>query len=336
MTRPPKPGPYQVSLATLRDRLAASEVPPKMWGLRDTLSFERTLKYEPDAVGLWVDKPWHDLRPAALRCSPSKTVAVVFTKPIDTERSLVLSSGAFLGFELERDELICVFLAPVKVRDFCTVPGTLAVFARGLTVSRIASFDGPDCHTSVGGHLKAPYVASGISGAAVFLEPNTKVVVKEYARHIYGLPKNLKVVKHPSLKSMWPFLGKRADDQETWAVVSDFIDTNQEIPKGAAVHKPPSPKPNHIRGNTFMFSGRLELPSALVKTMVKELGGAVATKMTPQLSYLVVGDARSALRKQGPKSSPQLAAEALNTKGASIKIIREEAFWAMKIAASGS
>ena len=305
-----KPGRFEVPLVELRDRLTAL-APPKMWGLGGTLDFARS---EPDAVGLWIDEPWAELSAKDLRASPTKVAAAVFTRPIRTPRSLVLRPRDLFGFDLERDQFAFVFLGPVRARDVCMVPDKVAVFARGLTVNRVASFDGADAHTTVAGHLRAPYVISGVGGGGVHLEPGTKVGIKEYARHVYGLPKGTTATRRASLLAMWPFLGKEAvEDEEAWEIVNELIDSGRELPKKNALRKEATPRANEVKGKTFVFAGRLASRYITVRDLVRTVdlnGGTVARQVTATVDYLVIGDARSALLGQGPKLDAQRKAEA--------------------------
>jgi hypothetical protein len=319
-----------VPLAVLRDRLFASDIPAKRWGLSSTLDFEKLLDREPDALGLWIDEPWDTLSPKDLRAPPTKIVAAVFTRPINTKRSLVLREQDLFGFRAERDgTFTAVFLGPVRARDLCQVPETLAVFAKGLTVDRIASFDGGDSHTAIGGRLKAPYVVSGVGGGWAELERKTVVSIGDYARYIRGLPKGTKAVKHRSLAAMLPFLAEEAKESAAWEVIDSFIESDREIPKKRAFKVTPR-RPNELRDKTFVFVGRMGFPGAMVREIVEHNGGIVATAVTPAVNYLVISDAKSALLGAGPKRKAHLTAEALNKKGASIAIIREERFWKLK------
>ncbi len=206
----PKPSRFAVPLAVLRDRLFASDIPAKRWGLSKALEFARILESEPNALGLWIDEPWDKLSPKDFRTPPNDVVAAVFTKPVQTQRSLVLRDQDLFGFRGDRDGFTFVFLDAVRARDLCQVPDALAIFARGLTVARLASFDGGDCSTTIAGHLKAPYVLSGVGGGWANIEPKTVVEVGAYASYIRGLPKGTKALKHRSLEAMLPFLAEEA------------------------------------------------------------------------------------------------------------------------------
>ena len=181
--------PFEVSLAELKRRLEASGLSKGlMTPLRAALRLDHPDDWDSNDLALWVDEPWDTVAPKRLRASPTNTVAVVFTQPIHTKRPLVMRYSEMLGFDAQRDGKVFVFLEPVHTSDFCMVPDCVAVFAKGLTVDRLASFDGADSSTTVAGVLAAPYVISGVSGGWVNLEPKTRFEVANYARYVPKLP----------------------------------------------------------------------------------------------------------------------------------------------------
>ena len=84
-------------------------------------------------------------------------------------------------------------------------------------------------------------------------------------------------------------------------------------------------------GKSYLFTGKL---AAMTRTeaeaRAKALGGTVAGSVTPTLDVLVVGDDGSPLYGDGAKGAKLTKAEALNGKGASIRIISETAFLGLK------
>jgi NAD-dependent DNA ligase len=84
-------------------------------------------------------------------------------------------------------------------------------------------------------------------------------------------------------------------------------------------------------GKKFLFTGKMaSMTRDEGKRHVKELGGVVAGSVSKDLDYLVIGDDGSPLYGGGAKGEKMVAAEKLIAKGASLKIISEKDFLAMK------
>jgi hypothetical protein len=85
-----------------------------------------------------------------------------------------------------------------------------------------------------------------------------------------------------------------------------------------------------LKGASFLFTGKLSsMTRDEAKKRVKDAKGVAAGSVTAKLHYLVVGDDGSPLYGQGAKGTKQLEAEALNEKGANIRIISETMFHQM-------
>ncbi|NOJ80395.1 BRCT domain-containing protein [Myxococcus xanthus] len=275
---------------------------------------------------LWVAKP------SRVTCPSPGPALVVVSGTVTTTRAVVLRTRDIFGFDAARDGIVYVFLGPVRARDVCVVPDTLAIFAGGLRADRVACFDAPDAHTFVAKSLAAPYVVSRTSGGGVDVESGAKVRIGACAGKVAGLPRDVKPKKHASLGAMLPFLG---DDEreDPWERVVDFAASGRAFPKTNAAMAKKKTKTSDVRGKTFFFTGRLASRYATMKDaqrIVEIQGGTLATKVSKDVDFLVVGDNRSPLLGQGPKSKPLLEAEALNARGAQIVIVREDVFWDMK------
>lgn len=84
-------------------------------------------------------------------------------------------------------------------------------------------------------------------------------------------------------------------------------------------------------GKSYLFTGKLAaMTRAEAEARAKALGGTVAGSVTPTLDVLVVGDDGSPLYGDGAKGAKLTKAEALNAKGASIRVISETAFLGLK------
>lgn len=84
-------------------------------------------------------------------------------------------------------------------------------------------------------------------------------------------------------------------------------------------------------GKSYLFTGKLAaMTRAEAEARAKALGGTVAGSVTPTLDVLVVGDDGSPLYGDGAKGAKLTKAEALNGKGASIRILSETAFLGLK------
>ncbi len=278
---------------------------------------------------LWVDGSWEpgDAIPADL--DPTTLAAVIFATPINTTRSIVLTTRSLFGVRSQRNHFLALFLEPVRCRDFCVVPDTLTIFAGGLTVKRIACFDGGDSHTEIARHLHAPYVLTGFGYGDVYFQRGLDLKVRRYAKQ---LPKRPHLARRfETISEVFPFVGDTVKDLSAWEFVCEFIDDKKQIPKGKAFDTP-AISANEIRGNCFFFVGRFAHPyasAADAKRIVEYNGGRVAKRISNEVNFLVVGDIKSALISNSPKSMSQLDAEQLNTNGASIEIISETQFWEM-------
>lgn len=221
-----------LALSELFTKLDAALPPATVKVLRNVLERER----EP-ARGLWVSKAWKNLGPKDFQATSNPCV-VVFAEPVVTSESLVLTPRHFGGLFGERDTAVFVFLGSVTCKDFCTAPGTLAILDGGLTVERLACFDGGDAHTDVHHHLEAPYVISGLGGGWVELAKDTKAKVGAYARYIKGLPKGDKAKKHATVASLLSLAEEELEDQEAWEWAVGFIDAGRALPVAKASPTP--------------------------------------------------------------------------------------------------
>lgn len=101
----------------------------------------------------------------------------------------------------------------------------------------------------------------------------------------------------------------------------------------AKATKPASTKSDAFdpSGKSYLFTGKLAaMTRAEAEARAKALGGTVAGSVTPTLDVLVVGDDGSPLYGDGAKGAKLTKAEALNAKGASIRVISETAFLGLK------
>jgi len=322
---------FEIGVAELRTRVAGADLPK---GPRAVLLHALKHAREGD-VAQWVDVPFAKLDRKELRAAdPARTVAMVFTKPFVTKDALLLTDS-YLGGRAQRDGMAYLFLEEVRARDVCSVPETLAIFAKGLVVKRLASFDSPDGHAEVAGRLVAPYVVSNVSGGGLYLAPGTAVEIGAYARFVKGLPRGTTTVKHDTLREMLPFLDEDAEDVDAWELMLELVETGKPFPtmKQAAAAAKAKAKLPSVRGKTFAFAGKIAFAYATMKTAkdcVTHGGGKVASTVTPEVDYLVIGDVKSALLGEGPKTELHRKAEALNAKGARIAIVREDVFWDLK------
>lgn len=213
--------------ARLDDALPA----PSAKVIRHVLKRER----EP-ARALWLSKAWNRLEPKDFQADSDPCV-VVLEKPVVTKGALVLSANQFGGLFARRDTAVFIFLGAVSCHDFCTVPGTLAILDGGLTVKRLASFDGGDAHTDVRGHLEAPYIISGLGHGWVELAPKTKATIGAYARYIKGLAKGAKGKKHQTVAELLPFAHDELVDQAPWEWAVTFLEQGRAFPRIAVPKK---------------------------------------------------------------------------------------------------
>lgn len=214
---------FLISLPELRARLETARLSKRQREL-----ILHCLKWEsPErATALWLEPGWK-LTAAHFAASPSDTCAIVFAAPFVTAGPLVMN--AFFDVFSQRDQQVVVFLEPVTCADFCTVPGSITVFAKGLTVKRLASFEGPDAHTNVGGAFAAPYVVADLAEGGVFLEPKTVATIGACAGQVSGLPRTVKLKRYDSLLAMCPSIPDDGDD--TWALVANFIASGAKLAK---------------------------------------------------------------------------------------------------------
>ncbi|MGD9213048.1 MAG: hypothetical protein PVI90_19855, partial [Desulfobacteraceae bacterium] len=85
-----------------------------------------------------------------------------------------------------------------------------------------------------------------------------------------------------------------------------------------------------FENTSFLFTGKMAtMPRKTAQTRVKQANGKIASGVSPNLNYLVIGDEGSPLYGSGRKGSKQVKAENLNTQGGKIKIISETAFLKM-------
>ena len=217
-----------VSIREAADRLKASGLSKRDLELA-THPFRFELRpdsqREPQDKAVWIDEPWTKL---GLEAVPAKRGVkrkaakhgdlgvglVVFTKPVVTKYALSMRYEDLLGYRNDRDEKAVVFLGPVHARDVNLVPGVIAVFAGGLTVDRIAVFDGADSHARICHHLHAPLVISGVSEGGAQLAKDCNVRIGAYAGHIGGMPKGYAVRSTPSVAKLLPFSTEIDFDRE--------------------------------------------------------------------------------------------------------------------------
>ncbi|MBF0493145.1 MAG: NAD-dependent DNA ligase LigA [Deltaproteobacteria bacterium] len=84
----------------------------------------------------------------------------------------------------------------------------------------------------------------------------------------------------------------------------------------------PVPSPGKFSGKTFLFTGKMSsMDRSEAEKKVEALGGEIASGVTKDLTYLVIGSEGYANREKGNK---WLKAETLIAKGASLQIISEE------------
>ncbi len=96
------------------------------------------------------------------------------------------------------------------------------------------------------------------------------------------------------------------------------VELVEEEPQGPVDEEAP------LAGRSFLFTGKLDLCTrSEAQKRVKKFGGAVASGVSAQLSYLVLGASK------GKPSSKEKKARALIAAGASLKLLSEEEFLAM-------
>jgi hypothetical protein len=102
-------------------------------------------------------------------------------------------------------------------------------------------------------------------------------------------------------------------------------------PRQEAAAAPAAPAgPVNLGGSSFLFTGKMAtMPRKQAEDRVKQAGGTVASSVTKNLHYLVIGDEGSPLYSGGKKGDKQTKAESLNAAGANIRIISETAFLQM-------
>lgn len=227
-----RPGTVSVlDLVEIRERIGSLDLPPSLHSLLKGAHLFDDGDWDDDDVGLWIDGPFDEVcrKVAPL---PRRLAIAVFASPVDTKHSLVLRTIDLFGWRLERNGAIFLFVEPVCARDVCTAPEVLSLFAKGLTVERVACFDGGDSHAEVAGHIDAPYVFSNHRGSGgLTIARGTEVRIGEYARHIYELPKGVDTVKRDDIVDMWPGTNaEEIEDMDAWEYVRGRIDEGASIP----------------------------------------------------------------------------------------------------------
>jgi hypothetical protein len=221
--------PFVVSVADARARLGDAALAPE----QRTLALHALRRSEGQHV-LWIDQAWTPgKRPAPSRrtarpkgpLADSVSVAmIVFEQPLAHPGSLSLRYEALTGYSEDRNTSALVFLGEVCTRDICLVPETLAVFAAGLRVERLAIFDGADAMASVAGHLHAPLAYSS-NGGGLSLTTDCAANVAHLTGYVKRRLPGARV--HRSLRAMLPFLTDedeaRIDDEDVWALFEDEL-----------------------------------------------------------------------------------------------------------------
>lgn len=172
---------------------------------------------------LWCAGAW--ARPKTPPCSDAEladVALIVIDGPLVTKKSLSLRYEDFTGSGfVARDDAGFLVLGELRARDLFSVPDALALFPEGITVERIASFEGADSLVQVAHHLHAPVVISGLGSSGGQVSPGTEVRIGAYARHLGGLPaKSAK--RFETLEELLPFLEDDGDDD--WARVESLKD----------------------------------------------------------------------------------------------------------------
>lgn len=198
-----------------------------------------------DATVLWCDGAWARPRKAPLP-DLADVALIVVDGPLRTKGGLSLryddlAGGGFVA----RDDTAFLFLGEVRAQDVFTVPGVLALFPAGVTVERLASFEGADGHVLIAHHLHAPIVVSGVSGSGATLVKDTQVRIGAYARHIFGLAKKA-TRSFDELAELLPFLADEVDDVDAWELLEGL--KGRKLPKSFAL--PACPPPTHAPGGS--------------------------------------------------------------------------------------
>jgi hypothetical protein len=116
------------------------------------------------------------------------------------------------------------------------------------------------------------------------------------------------------------------DDEKAQAAIKKFAKASESH----AVTAAPAAQALDARGKKFLFTGKLSTISRdIAKQRVAYLGGKVASSVSKDLDYLVVGDDGSPLYGAGIKGEKLVAAEKLIASGAKLQIISENAFLTM-------
>jgi hypothetical protein len=221
--------PFLVSVADARARLGDAALATE----QRTLALHALRRSDGQHV-LWIDQAWTPgKRPARSRktARPKGPIAdrvsvamIVFEQAIAHPGSLSLRYEALTGYSEARNTSALLFLGEVCTRDICLVPETLAVFAAGLRVERLAIFDGADAMASVAGHLHAPLVYSS-NGGGLSLTTDCAANVAHLTGYVRRRLPGARV--HRSLRAMLPFLTDedeaRIDDEDVWALFEDEL-----------------------------------------------------------------------------------------------------------------
>lgn len=92
----------------------------------------------------------------------------------------------------------------------------------------------------------------------------------------------------------------------------------------------PSDRDHALLGRSVVFTGKMvKMGRKEAQEIVTQHGGATPSGVSASLDYLVVGDEGSPLLGEGKLSSKHKKAEALQSKGSSVRIITEAAFFEM-------
>jgi predicted DNA-binding WGR domain protein len=196
-----------VTLKVLRER-----VRPRLASAARRLLDSVCAQEDDHALGVLVDE-WPVVVP-----DDARIAVVVFLGAVATDGPIVTRSKDLLGVALRRNVMTFVFLGPVTCSDFITVPDTITILAKGLTVARVAVFDGGDAHCAIAERLRAPYVVAASSGVA-HLAPGAKVTMRAYMGLLRGLPPNTRAKKVHSLGELFPKLADDAEDFDAWELL---------------------------------------------------------------------------------------------------------------------
>ncbi len=114
-------------------------------------------------------------------------------------------------------------------------------------------------------------------------------------------------------------------DVEGWLKrVNQPIDPTK-VSTGAAIKREGNPE-GPLYGEVMVFTGALEIPRSEAADMAAKIGCQVGTGVTKKTTMLVVGDQDVSKLAGHDKSAKHRKAEALISKGVSIRILRETDF----------